>query len=140
EFDYPYCIALNDAGNLYVTDWGNFAIREISSLGADWVVATLANKAGGMGSADGLAGQASFNFPVGIAVDKAGALYVADQNNHTIRKIIPTATNWLVSTVGGLALQPGSVDGTNSAARFWKPWGIAVDSAGTLYVTDYSNH
>jgi hypothetical protein len=140
EFDFPYCIARNTDGSLYVTDFGYSAIRQVSQVGADWVVSTIANKAGTNGSADGLAGEATFNSPIGIAADKAGVLYVADQSNNTIRKIVPGATGWVVSTVGGKALQPGAANGTNDVARFTKPWGVAVDKAGNLFVTDSLNH
>ena len=140
EFRTPYCIARNNDGILFVTDFGNHAIRQISHLGVDWVVATIANKAGAIGTNDGPASQATFNFPIGITADKAGVLYVADQSNSTIRKLVPTANDWIVSTVGGKALQAGTSDGTNDTARFRNPWGVAVDHAGNLFVTDYSNH
>ena len=141
RFDFPYGIAASSAGALYVADWGNHAIREMTRLGLDWVVNTIAGLSGTMGSTDGAGRNAEFNFPNGIAVDTQGNLYVADQSNHTIRRITPPANrDWMVSTIAGLALQPGSADGTGSDARFNKPWGVAVDIAGNLYVADYGNH
>jgi hypothetical protein len=75
-----------------------------------------------------------------VAVDSAGNLYVADQNNNTIRKVTPVGTNWVVRTLAGVAGPYGSADGTGSAARFSNPFGVAVDGAGNLYVADSSNN
>ena len=72
------------------------------------------------------------------ALDGLGSLYVADLGNNTIRKVTPVGTNWVVTTLAGLAGIAGSVDGTGRAALFDQPQGVAVDSAGILYVTDFS--
>ena len=66
-------------------------------------------------------------------MNAAGTTYVADSNNHTIRSITPDGT---VSTLAGLAGSPGNVNGSGSAARFSTPTGVAVDTAGTIYVAD----
>jgi hypothetical protein len=92
-----------------------------------------------MGSADGTNTAAKFNLPDRVAVDAGGNLYVADHQNNTIRKITLYGTNWVVSTLAGSAGQLGSVDGTNSTARFNWPEGVAADSAGSVYVGDYAN-
>ena len=76
---------------------------------------------------------ARFAYPTGVAVDANGNIYVADRTNHTIRKVTPAGN---VTTFAGLADTPGSTDGTGSAARFSAPPGMAVDSAGTVYVAD----
>ena len=89
------------------------------------------------GSTDGAGDAAQFAFPQAVAVDTAGNVYVADTSNHTIRKITPEGT---VSTLAGLAGSAGSADGTGSAARFNFPAGVAVDSAGNVYVADISNN
>jgi len=141
QFDYPYGIAASPTGALYVADWGNHAIRQITRLGSDWSVMTIAGLSGLMGSTDGTGTKAKFNFPNGIAVDSQEALYVADQFNHTIRRMTPPSKkDWLVSTIGGIPLQSGTADGAGSDARFYKPFGIAVDIAGNVYVADYGNH
>lgn len=72
-------------------------------------------------------------------MDNAGNLYVTDYGNNTIREMMPVGTNWVVTTLGGLAGSSGSTDGTGSAARFSQPTFMAVDSAGDLYVADRDN-
>src|SRR6185503_7208178 len=67
-------------------------------------------------------------------------LYVADYANHTIRKMTPDGTNWVVTTIAGLAGSSGSVNGTNSNARFNIASSVAVDNAGNLYVADAVNN
>jgi DNA-binding beta-propeller fold protein YncE len=66
-------------------------------------------------------------------------VYVADGQNNTIRQLMPLGTNWLVCTIAGLAGASGSADGTNNVARFSRPIGLAVDSAGTVFVADEGN-
>ncbi|HEY1716827.1 MAG TPA: LamG-like jellyroll fold domain-containing protein [Verrucomicrobiae bacterium] len=134
RFNGPYGIASDTNGNLYVADSGNDTIRKITSAG---VVTTLAGLAGYSGSADGANSSARFNQPYGIAVDGFGNLYVADSMNSTIRKVTPTG---VVSTIAGLAGNGGTADGTNGAARFNNPFGIAIDdNNGNLYVADEGN-
>src|ERR1019366_7810554 len=97
---------------------------------------TLAGLAGNYGSADGTGSAARFYYPSGVALDSAGNVYVADFANDTIRKVTPAG---VVNTLAGLAGSPGSADGTGSAARFNQPPGVAVDSAGNVYVADVYN-
>ncbi|HTY87490.1 MAG TPA: hypothetical protein VMB80_08505 [Candidatus Acidoferrum sp.] len=139
RFNYPQGVAVDNAGNLYVADQNNSTIREVAPVGTNWVVTTIAGSPGRPGSADGTNNAARFYYPKGVAVDTNGNVYVADQFNDTIREITPVGTNWVVTTLAGLAGDHASADGTNSAARFAYPQGVAVDSAGNLYVADGDN-
>ncbi|HZQ47907.1 MAG TPA: hypothetical protein VFC07_12890, partial [Verrucomicrobiae bacterium] len=139
RFYYPLGVAVDIAGNLYVADQNNHAIRKLTPVGTNWVVTTIAGQQGSIGSADGTNSAARFKLPAGVAVDSAGNIYVGDQFNSTIRIIRPAGTNWVVTTLGGLAGNPGSADGTGSAALFAYPYGVAVDSAGNLYVGERNN-
>ncbi len=134
RFDHPRGVAVDNAGNVYVSDTGNNTIRKISPSGT---VTTLAGTAGASGTADGSGSAARFNAPLGIAVDSAGNVYVADSNNCTIRKISAAGA---VTTIGGSPTTAGSVDGTGSAARFNHPTGVTVDAAGIIYIADNNNH
>ena len=133
-FAGPSAIASDGAGNLYVADPGNEAIRKI--VIATGLVSTFVG--GQRGSANGSGTAAQFRSPYGIASDGAGNLYVADSDNDTIRKIV-IATR-AVTTVAGSATQTGSTDGTGAAARFYEPNSIASDGAGNLYVSDSGNY
>lgn len=129
-FNTPSGIALDQQGNVYVADTGNHVIRKIA---ADGTVSTLAGS-GIAGFADGQGAQAQFNGPVGVAVDAAGVVYVADTYNDRIRKIAPDGT---VTTMAGSA-RPGFADGIGEAAQFDTPCGIAVGKDG-IYIADTSN-
>lgn len=134
RFNFPYSIAIDTAGNVYVADTYNQTIRKITNAG---VVTTLAGSAGNAGSTNGTGSAARFNLPEGIAVDTAGNVFVADTFNHTIRKVTSAG---IVTTFAGSAGSFGSTDGTGSAARFRFPYDIAVDTAGNVFVADTDNH
>jgi sugar lactone lactonase YvrE len=130
RFNQPTGIAIDGSGNLYVADSGNDTIRKVTQSGS---VTTIAGTAGAVGSADGMGAAARFNGPRGIAVDGSGNLYVADAGNSAIRKITPAGA---VTTLAGKPGNFANVEGTGSAAIFDAPAGIAVDSGGSLYVSE----
>lgn len=132
RFNEPFGVAVDDAGNLYVADASNNAIRKITAAG---VVTTFAG-GGAAGIDDGSGTSARFDEPRGICIDSTGTLYVADYDNHTIRKITSAG---VVTTIAGRADVPGSADGQGTAATFRGPMGIAVDSTGVVYVADSGN-
>ncbi len=105
-------------------------------IGANYLVSTYAGVAGSRGGDDGLVGK--FNSPAGIAIDRAGTLYVADWGNHAIRTVSKTGE---VRTLAGVAdpTNCGYADGTGTQARFCLPVGVAVSGAGDVYVADWVN-
>jgi len=130
QFNYPYGVAVDSSGNVYVADADNNRIRKITPEG---VVSTFAGST--EGSADGTATTAQFHHPTGVAVDSSSNVYVADADNNRIRKITPEGG---VSTFAGST--EGSADGTATTARFQSPTGVAVDSEGNVYVADADNN
>src|ERR1035437_9489238 len=140
HFYEPASITMDGPGSLYVADGGNNTIRKVTPVGTNWVVSTIAGTAGIGGGADGTNGSAQYNYPSGITVDANGNLYVADSGNDTIRKLTPVGTNWVVTTIAGMAQNFGSADGTNSVARFYGPSSITIDGPGNLYVADGGNN
>ena len=134
RFFGTYGVAVDTAGNVFATDSSNNTIRKVTASG---VVTTLAGSPGQKGGADGTGAAARFNYPMGVAVDPSGNVYVAEDYNNTIRKV--TASG-VVTTLAGSPGVSGSANGTGAAARFLHPTGVAVDSAGNVYVADRDNH
>ncbi len=128
RFNNPTGIAMGAGRILYVADTDNHTIRKVTPAGE---VTTLAGRAGSAGTADGPGSEARFRFPEGVAVDRAGNVFVADTGNGTIRRITPAG---VVTTVAGLAAAPGSADGVGAEVRFEAPAAIAVDDTGTVFV------
>ncbi|HEV2327497.1 MAG TPA: protein kinase [Verrucomicrobiae bacterium] len=134
RFWSPFGIAVDSSGNVFVADTGNNTIRKITP---DGVVTTIAGLAGQAGSDDGVGSAARFRNPWDVAVDNAGEVYVADMSNDTIRKITPDGR---VHTFAGQAGITGNTDGWGNSARFNNPFGVAVDNAGNVYVSDTANN
>ena len=132
SFNLPSCVAFDLIGNLFVADELNHRIRKISPSGN---VSTFAGS-GFATYVDGEGLSASFRNPLGVAVDSDGAVYVGDWGNHRIRKINPSGT---VSTLAGSGTA-AFANGVGLAASFNGPRGVAVDSTGSVYVADESNH
>jgi sugar lactone lactonase YvrE len=134
RFNQPNGLALGPDGTLAVADYGNSNIRSVSSAG---LVTTLAGQLNVVGFADGAAASALFRLPVGIAVDASGTVWIADTQNHAIRRI---TTAGVVSTQAGLGSTAGNVDGSNTAARLNQPSGLAFTPSGSLVILDTGNH
>ena len=149
QFHAPAGMALDRNGNIYVADARNNISRKITPAG---VVTTLAGDVSSHnqfgtpigGYQDGVGGQARFNYPLGVAIDQAGNVFVADAGNQVIRKV---TANGAVTTLAGdpatnqFGFNPGGyADGLGSAARFQDPIGVATDDSGNVYVADSSNN
>ena len=130
RFSSPSGIAIDGASNLYVGDGANRTIRKVTAAG---VVTTLVGRVGVSGSDDGTGSAATFSSFTGVVSDSAGTLSVADRGNYAIRNVTPSA---VVTTRAGAATIQGANDGTGAAATFTLPFGITVDGAGTVYVSD----
>jgi sugar lactone lactonase YvrE len=134
SFNSPGGIALDPAGDLFVADSRNNRIRKITPNG---VVTTFAGS-GVAGATDGPGSTASFSGPSSVAVDAEGNVYVTDSSNDLLRRITPAG---MVTTLAGRTDVPGGAqDGIGAAATFSFPLGIAVDAAGSLYVSDQDSH
>jgi DNA-binding beta-propeller fold protein YncE len=132
RFFGPHGMAIDSSGNIFVVDRHNSLIRKMTS-GA--VVTTFAGSIPGALDATGT--NARFRYPTGLVIDASNNLYVAEQQNHTIRKITPGA---VVTTLAGTAGSSGTTNATGDLARFNNPNGVAVDAAANVYVADSSNH
>ena len=143
-FNFPSGVAVDSIGKVYVADSNNGLIRLISA----GQVTTFAGTS--MSSLlDGPATSVSFSWPVGVAVDAAGNVYVGDRNNHLIRRIsagnVTTyagLTHYMGSSTGSSGFHDGPawIDASASSSAFNSPSGVAVDSAGNVYVADTWNH
>lgn len=132
QFNTPSGIVIDRKGNIIVADTSNNRIRK---LAADGKVTTLAGS-GAAGYRDGLASDAEFDGPIGLAVDPQGNVFVADAYNDRIRKI---STDGNVTTIAGTGA-PGFSDGQAASAAFDTPSGLAVDNDGNIFVADTGNH
>ncbi|MGW3561216.1 NHL domain-containing protein [Streptomyces sp. NPDC000963] len=136
QLNRPYGVAVDSAGVLYFSDHLNHRVRRVT---ADGKISTVAgSKAGAYKGDNGPAISAQLNSPREIAVDGADNLYIADDANHRIRRITPDGT---ISTVAGTGSPGFSGDGgPATSARLQRPIGVAVDSTGNLYLTEYGSH
>ncbi|MGP8214278.1 MAG: T9SS type A sorting domain-containing protein [Bacteroidia bacterium] len=135
-FNYPYGVAYDGNGNLYVGDQSNNEIRKIV-ISSGQVSLVAGSPVGASGHADGIGTAASFYGPEGLACDHNGNLYVADYYNNEIRKIV--LSSGMVYTYAGSTTR-GTANGADTAARFNGPTGVAVDGSGNLYVADAQNN
>ena len=133
RFNMPSGIAIENSGNIYVADYANSSIRKVTSEG---VVTTLAG-AGYYGFRDDTGTSALFYWPTDVALDGVGNLYVADNSNQRIRKIV--VSTGVVTTLAGNG-SSGKDNGSGLNASFQSPISIDADAIGNIYVADLNNH
>ena len=136
--DAPSAILVDGAGNIYFSDSGNSAIREI--VHATGLIETVAGTGVvGYSGDGGAATQAMLNHPEGLAIDAAGNLYIADTNNNVLREI--SVTTGVISTIAGNGTAGFAGDGGSATAGMLnQPWGIFANSDGSLYIADFLNN
>ena len=129
-------VAVDGSGNLYIANIHNNYVRRVDATGTVSVVA--GTREPGYGGDGGPAVESQLNYPAGVAVDKAGNVYIADTGNYRIRQIDATG---IITTIAGTG-EPGyGGDGGPAAeAQLASPYAVAVDGSGNLYIADLGNY
>ncbi len=141
ELTYPYGVAKDTSGNVYIADYNNCLIRKVAS-GTITAYAGFVNT-GGTSVSCGFAGDgeaalsAKLSNPIGVAVDSKNNIYIADYSNHAIRKV----SGGVISTIAGIGGVLGfSGDGGPATnALLYYPRAVAIDPAGNVFIADYNN-
>jgi hypothetical protein len=133
----PTGVAVDSAGNLYIADLSNHRIRKVTV--ATGIITTVAGHATVSGGDGDPATSASLSAPYGVAVDAAGNIFIADQGHHRIRKV--TVATGIISSVAGSGGAPafGGDGGLATEASLYFPTGVALDTAGNIYLVDHDN-
>jgi hypothetical protein len=140
QLNAPTGVAVDAAGNLYIADQVNNRVRRVT---ADGVMNTFAGSGpfGGFGGFSGDGGPATLaqlNLPMGVALDSAGNLYIAEARSNRVRKV---SADGIISTVAGNGTSGfGGDGGSATSATLNNPTGVAVDAAGNLYIVEQNNH
>jgi uncharacterized protein (TIGR03437 family) len=137
KLNAPTFVALDRSGNLYIGDWLNHRIRKIT-VGTGVITTVAGAGAAGFGGDGGPATAAQLNGPNGVAVDDVGNLYIADTNNHRVRRV--AASTGIITTIAGTGQFGFSGDGVPAKdAALNAPFAVIVDGAGDLVVADSGN-
>ena len=129
ELRTPAAVALDAAGNLYIADHNNNRVRKVDATTG--IITTVAgNGTEGYSGDGGAATNAELNYPIGIALDSTGDIFIADNVDNTVREI--SATTGIITTVIS--------NGSTPSPGFDGPVGIAIDNSGNLFIADTGNH
>lgn len=134
----PYSVAVDASGNIYISDTNNYRVRKVTA--STGVISTVAGTGtGGYSGNGGAATSAKISQPMGLALDAASNVYFADWGNAVIREV--TASTGNISTVAGSGSNGFSGDGgPATTAKLYYPYGVAVDTAGNIYIADDVNN
>ena len=133
----PAGIAVDNSGNVYISDYYNFVVRKVDATNTITTVAGMGGVRGFSGD-NGPATSAELNYPYGITLDTSGNLYIADSYNCRVRKVI--LGTGIISTYGGNgSCTYGGDAGLATSAQLNYPGGVATDNAGNLYIADTNN-
>ena len=134
---YPFGVAIDAAGNIYIVDSYNHVVRMVAS--STGIITTVAGTGGSTGYTGdgGLATSAKLYYPFGVAVDAAGNIYIVETYNNVIRLV--TKSTGIITTVAGTGTQGYTGDGgLATSAKLNEPRGVAIDTAGNIYIADFS--
>jgi len=136
EMHWPYTVAVDAFGNLFIADYGNSRIRKVGTNG---MITTVAgNGANGFSGDGGAATNAEMHWPCAVAVDASGNLFIADSFNNRIREV---ASGGIITTVAGNGTNGSAGDGGAATnAELSSPEGVVVDASGNLFIADYRNN
>jgi PKD repeat protein len=131
----PFGVAVDVVGNVYIADRDNHRVRRVDAAGV--ITSVAGTETFGFSGDGGPATSAQLKFPAGVAVDAIGSIYIADSNNHRVRRV---STGGVITTVAGTGTAAFSGDGGQAiSAQLDFPLGVAVDAIGNLYVADTGN-
>ena len=135
QLNFPSGAAVNSAGNVYIADTNNYVVRKVNA--STGVIHTVAGNYGvqGNGGDNGPAASASLSSPVGLALDGAGNLYIADSYSHAVR-VVNGLTGTITKAAGNGAYGYSGDGGPATSAKLGLPQAVAVDGAGNLYIAD----